>query len=156
MPSTKHSCRSNPPAARRCSASLSSISSSTPARTQFWKRRCTVWYAPYRGGKSCQGAPVRKIHSAPSKALRRSLHGLPRPSARTLSAGKRLSTIFHCSSVKRIPSHSTLTLKVQAPRSHLINTSDATGLDLVLVVVLENPQQSRTSRRTRTIGHNHL
>src|SRR5690606_38134579 len=114
VPSTKHSFRSKPPASRRCSANLSSIFSITPERTQFWKRRCTVWYAPYRGGKSCHGAPVLKIHNAPSKALRRSLHGRPRPSARTVSSGKMLSTIFHCSSVKRIPSHSTLTIKVQA------------------------------------------
>src|SRR5690606_18709434 len=62
VPSTKHSFRSKPPASRRCSANLSSIFSITPERTQFWKRRCTVWYAPYRGGKSCHGAPVLKIH----------------------------------------------------------------------------------------------
>lgn len=56
--SAKHSFRSNPPASRKCSASLSVMVSITPARTQFWKRRCTVWYAPYRGGKSCHNAPV--------------------------------------------------------------------------------------------------
>ncbi len=99
VPSAKHSFRSNPPASRKCSASLSVMVSITPARTQFWKRRCTVWYAPYRGGKSCHGAPVRKTHSAPLKVLRRSLHGRPRPSARTVSSGKMLSTICHCSSV---------------------------------------------------------
>ena len=113
VPSTKHSFKSNSPAFCRWSASTRSILSITPERTQFWNRRCTVWYAPYRGGRSCQGAPVLKIHMAPSNALRRSLHGRPRPSSRTTSAGRMLSTSFHCSSVKRIHTHCTLPLKVQ-------------------------------------------
>lgn len=102
VPSTKHSFKSRPPASFRCSASRSNIFSITPERTQFWNRRCTVWCGPYRGGKSCQGAPVLKIHSAPSNALRRSLQGRPRPSARTRSGGKMVSTICHCSVVRSI------------------------------------------------------
>ena len=113
VPSTKHSFKSNPPACLRCSASAINTRSITPERTQFWKRRCTVWYGPYRGGKSCHGAPVRKIHSAPSNAFRRSLQGRPRPSVRTGSAGKMASTTLHCSSVKSIHRHCTLPLKVQ-------------------------------------------
>src|SRR6266567_2273924 len=113
VPSTKHSFRSNPPACWRCWASARRIFSITPERTQFWKRRCAVWYGPYRGGKSCHGAPVRRIHNTPFNTLRRSLHGRPRPSSRTGSSGKMVATLFHCSSVRSIPPHSTLTLKVQ-------------------------------------------
>jgi hypothetical protein len=102
VPSTKHSLRSNPPASLRCLASARSIFSIAPERTQFWKRRWVVWYGPYRGGKSCQGAPVRRIHSTPLSTLRRSLHGRPRPSSRTGSSGRMGSTIFHCSSVRSI------------------------------------------------------
>src|SRR6266480_3416891 len=88
VPSTKHSLRSSPPASLRCCASAKSNCSITPERTQFWKRRCAVWYGPYRGGKSCHGAPVRKIHKIPFNTLRRSLQGRPRPSSRTgLPAG---------------------------------------------------------------------
>src|SRR5512140_1326183 len=43
VPSTKHSLRSRPPAAWRCSASANNTCSMAPERTQFWKRRCTVW-----------------------------------------------------------------------------------------------------------------
>jgi len=95
VPSTKHSLRSNSPASLRCCARVSRIFSMTPERTQFWKRRCAVWYGPYRGGKSCQGAPVRKIHNTPFSTLRRSLHGRPRPSSRTGSSGRMASTTFH-------------------------------------------------------------
>src|SRR5271154_3053632 len=102
VPSTKHSFKSNPPASWRCCASVTSRFSITPDLTQFWKRRCAVWYGPYRGGKSCQGAPVRRIHKTPLRILRRSLHGRPRPSSRTGSSGKMVATIFHCSSVKPI------------------------------------------------------
>jgi|SRR5579884_1878373 len=102
VPSTKHSFKSNPPASLRCCASVSKSFSITPERTQFWKRRCAVWYGPYRGGKSFQGAPVRRIHKTPLSTVRRSLHGRPRPSSRTGSSGKMVSTISHCSSVKSI------------------------------------------------------
>ena len=102
VPSTKHSRRSNPPASLRCRARARRTLSNAPERTQFWKRRCAVWYGPYRGGRSCQGAPVRRIHNAPLSTLRRSLHGRPRPSSLTGSSGRMVSTTFHCSSVKSI------------------------------------------------------
>src|SRR5882724_13679054 len=102
VPSTKHSFKSNPPASWRCCASDSNNFSSTPDRTHCWKRRCAVWCGPYRGGKSCQGAPVRRIHKAPLRILRRSLHGRPRPSSRTGSAGRMGATMFHCSFVRSI------------------------------------------------------
>src|SRR6185295_17286664 len=102
VPSTKHSLRSSPPASLSCSASAKSNCSITPERTQFWKRRCAVWYGPYRGGKSCHGAPVRRTHKTPFNTLRRSLQGRPRPSSRTGSSGRMVSTTCHCSSVKSI------------------------------------------------------
>src|SRR6267154_6901218 len=102
VPSTKHSLRSSPPASLRCCASVMSRCSITPDFTQFWKRRCAVWYGPYRGGRSFQGAPVRRIHKTPLSTVRRSLHGRPRPSSRTGSSGKMVCTKFHCSSVRSI------------------------------------------------------
>ena len=47
VPSTKHSVRSRPPRSRRSLAKANKTRSKTPERTQFWKRRCTVWYFPY-------------------------------------------------------------------------------------------------------------
>src|SRR5690348_2716793 len=105
VPSTKHSFKSKPPASWRCWASVSNKFSITPDFTQFWKRRCTVEGEPYRGGRSCQGAPVRKIHNTPLSTLRRSLQGRPRPSSRTESSGRMSLTMFHCSSVKSIHNH---------------------------------------------------
>src|SRR5215471_2246051 len=102
LPSTKASLRSSPPRSLRSCATASSTCSRTLERTQFWKRRCTVWYAPYRGGRSFQGAPVRRIHRIPFSVVRRSLQGRPRRSARTRSGGKMVLTICHCSSVRSI------------------------------------------------------
>src|SRR5258705_5924883 len=113
VPSMKHSRRSRPPRSFRSCATAKRTASSTLERTQFWNRRCIVCYAPYRLGRSFQGAPVRKIHRIPFKVVRGSVQGRPRPSARTRSGGKMVSTTCHCSSVKSISPHSTLTLKVQ-------------------------------------------
>ena len=113
VPSIKHSLRSRPPRSLRSCATANNTCSSTPERTHCWKRRCAVWHAPYRGGRSFHGAPVRKIQRIPFHTVRRSVHGRPRRSARTRSGGKMDSTIFHCSSVRSISPHSTLSLKVQ-------------------------------------------
>jgi hypothetical protein len=102
LPSTNASVRSKPPRSFKSCATASSTCSRTLERTQFWKRRCAVWYEPYRSGKSFHGAPVRSIHRIPFRVLRRSLHGRPRRSARTRSGGKMVSTICHCSSVRSI------------------------------------------------------
>ena len=108
VPSTKHSLRSRPPAFLRCAASASRIFSITPERTQFWNRRCAVWYGPYRDGRSFQGAPVRRIHRTPLSTVRRSLHGRPRLSWRIASSGRMVETTFHCSSVKSIQDYYTV------------------------------------------------
>src|ERR1051326_5304726 len=102
LPSMKHSLRSSPPRSLRSWATANSTCSNTLERTQFWKRRCTVLCEPYRGGKSFQGAPVRRIHKIPFNAVRRSDHGRQPRSARTRSGGKMVSTICHCSSVRSI------------------------------------------------------
>src|SRR5436190_4291022 len=102
VPSTKHSLRSSPPASLRCCARVKSSCSKTPERTQFWKRRCAVWYEPYRSGMSFQGAPVRRIHKIPLSTVRLSVHGRPRPSSRTASGGRMVSTRLHCSFVNSI------------------------------------------------------
>ena len=106
VPSTKHSLKSSPPASLRCCASVSRIFSSPPERTQCWKRRWAVWYEPYRGGKSCHGAPVRKIHRMPLNTLRASLHGRPRREIRS-RVGNSSLTRSHCSLVKSIYNHIT-------------------------------------------------
>jgi hypothetical protein len=90
----------------------------TPERTHCWKRRWAVWYGPYRGGRSCQRAPVRRIHKTPSNTLRRSLQGRPRPSSRTASSGRMSSTICHCSLVKSIHNYYTVLEKVQETFCH--------------------------------------
>ena len=102
VPSTKHSLRSIPPASLRCCARVSNKRSKTPERTQFWKRRWAVWCEPYRSGMSSQRAPLRKIHKIPLRTVRLSVHGRPRPSSRTGSSGRMVSTSFHCSFVKSI------------------------------------------------------
>lgn len=102
VPSTKHSFKLIPPACLRCWARVTMMFSITPARTQFWNRRRAVWYGPYLDGRSCHGAPVRKIHKTPLNTLCRSLHGRPRPSCRTGSIGRMGSMRSHRSSVKSI------------------------------------------------------
>src|SRR5215203_109756 len=102
VPSIKHSERSKPPRSFKSWATAKSTCSSTPVRTQFWNRRCTVWCGPYRSGKSFHGAPVRRIQSTPLNTVRRSLHGRPRLSRRTGSSGRMVSTTLHCSSVRSI------------------------------------------------------
>ncbi len=89
------------PRASRSSQSAHKIPSSTPARCHCWKRRWQVWYGPYRGGRSCHGAPVRKIHNTPFMTWRASLQERPRPSGRRFwfhsTRGLRCS---HCASVR--------------------------------------------------------
>jgi hypothetical protein len=102
VPSIKHSRRSKPPRSLRSCAMANSTCFIILERTQFWNRRCTVVWAPYRSGMSSHCAPVRRIHSAPLSTWRRSLHGRPRPSGRTGSLGRMSLIIFHWSSVRSI------------------------------------------------------
>ncbi len=91
------------PRASRSSHKAHKMPSSTPASRHCWKRRCAVWYGPYRGGKSCQGAPVRRIHSTPLSTRRGSLQRPPRPSGRCRCCSSHFTkglTYSHCASVR--------------------------------------------------------
>ena len=98
MPSVKSSL----PRLCRSSAKPFRIALITPSLTQRWKRRCTVACAPYRVGRSCQGAAVRRIQRMPSRIERESFDGLPRPSLRLGLAGMYSLSMFRCSSVRSI------------------------------------------------------
>lgn len=102
VPSMKHSLTSSPPLSLRSLAKASSTPRMVPSRTQAWKRRWQVWYGGYLSGRSCQGAPVRRIHNTPLSTSRLSLQGLPRPSALLGSSPISGFTTAHCSSVKSI------------------------------------------------------
>jgi hypothetical protein len=103
VPSIKHSLRSRSPRSLRSWASSWRMRSMTPSATHFWNRRWQVWYGGYRSGRSCQGAPVRRIHSTPSSTPRGSCQGRPRRgSLARSSSGISGSMIAHCSSVRSI------------------------------------------------------
>ena len=96
-PSSSPSC----PRANKSSAKAQRIPFSTPQRCQCWNRRWQVWYAPYRAGRSCQGAPVRNTHNTPFSTCRASRQGLPRLSARRRCPNSTKGLICsHCTSVR--------------------------------------------------------
>ena len=74
----------------------------TPCLTHCWNRLWHVWYGGYRGGKSFQGAPVRKIHRMPLRTSRGSLAGLPLGSLDGVDDTMMGSIRFHCSLVSSI------------------------------------------------------
>jgi hypothetical protein len=97
------SSRPSCPRANKSSANAHRMPSSTPERCHCWKRRWQVWYAPYRAGRSCHGAPVRKIHNTPFTTRRASLHRPPRRSGRCLRCWSQFTkgrTYSHCASVR--------------------------------------------------------
>jgi len=101
--STKVSSNPSSPRASRSSQSAHKMPSNTPDRTHCWNRRWQVWYGPYRGGRSCHGAPVRKIHSTPLRTRRASLQRPPRPSGRCFCACSHFTkglTYSHCASLR--------------------------------------------------------
>jgi hypothetical protein len=97
LPSIKHSSKPKSPYSLRCRASVFSAFSSTPDFTHAENRRWQVWYGGKRSGRSCQGAPVRKIHSTPFMTSRVSRAGRPRNPMRGF--GNNDSINNHCSSV---------------------------------------------------------
>jgi hypothetical protein len=80
VPSMNASLMSIPPRSYRSCASSMTRCRKTPCRTHCWNRLWHVWYGGYRGGRSFQGAPVRKIHNIPFKTSRASRAGRPRGS----------------------------------------------------------------------------
>jgi hypothetical protein len=76
--------------------------SQTPCSSQSRSRRQQVEGCGYLSGKSCQRAPLRKIHRIPSNTRRFSIHG--RPPWRCLgSFGSKGAIFFHCASVSNGP-----------------------------------------------------
>ena len=72
--------------------------SQTPCSSQSRSRRQHVEGCGYFSGKSCQRAPLRRIHKIPSKTRRLSIHG--RPPLRCLGGlGSQGAIFFHRASV---------------------------------------------------------
>jgi len=102
VPSMKASRISIPPRSDRSSASPWAMRLNTPDCTHCWNRLWQVWYGGYRGGKSFQGAPVRKIHNTASKTSRGSRSLRPRGSLGRFAESIMGSIRFHCSFVSSI------------------------------------------------------
>jgi hypothetical protein len=102
LPSMNASLISIFPRSFRSSTSSWAMRRKTPCRTHCWNRLWHVWYGGYRGGKSFQGAPVRKIHKMPSKTSRGSRAGLPLGSLDGVDDTMMASIRFHCSLVSSI------------------------------------------------------
>src|ERR1700680_899196 len=76
--------------------------SQTPRSSQSRSRRQHVEGCGYFSGKSCQRAPLRRIHRIPSRTRRFSIHG--RPPLRCLGGlGSKGAIFFHCASVSNGP-----------------------------------------------------
>src|SRR5271157_2490485 len=72
--------------------------SQTPCSSQSRSRRQHVEGCGYFSGRSCQRAPLRRIHKIPSNTRRLSIHG--RPPLRCLGGlGSKGAILFHCASV---------------------------------------------------------
>src|SRR2546428_147247 len=91
-----------------CSRSFNSLKnvrplfSQTPCSSQSRSRRQQVEGCGYFSGKSCQRAPLRRIHKIPSSTRRFSIHG--RPPLRCLGGlGSKGAIFFHCASVSNGP-----------------------------------------------------
>src|SRR5271169_4586694 len=78
------------------------IASQTPCSSQSRSRRQQVEGRGYFSGRSCQRAPLRRIHKIPSSTRRFSIHG--RPPLRCLGdLGSDGAIFFHCVSVSNGP-----------------------------------------------------
>jgi len=74
----------------------------TPRSSQSRSRRQHVEGCGYFSGRSCQRAPLRRIHKIPSSTQRFSIHG--RPPLRCLGGlGSNGAILFHCASVSNGP-----------------------------------------------------
>jgi len=102
LPSRNASLHSN---CRRSFSSLRNarqILNHTPCLSQSRNRRQQVEGCGYFSGRSCQRAPLRRIHKIPSNTRRLSIHG--RPPLRCLRGlGSKGAIFFHCPSVNKGP-----------------------------------------------------
>ena len=91
-----------------CSRSFNSlrnarqILSQTPCSSQSRSRRQQVEGCGYFSGRSCQRAPLRRIHTIPSNTRRFSIHGRPPLRCRG-GLGSKGAIFFHCASVSNGP-----------------------------------------------------
>src|SRR2546428_12512963 len=111
----------------------------TPRSSQSRSRRQHVEGCGNFSGRSCQRAPLRKIHRIPSSTRRFSIHG--RPPLRCLGGlGSKGAIFFHCASVSNGPDRAIgppsalLTLLISHFR--LINHSHFNGLFKVVQQLL--------------------
>src|SRR5258707_8573279 len=72
----------------------------TPCSSQSRSRRQQVEGCGYSSGKSCQRAPLRRIHRIPSSTRRFSIHGRP-PLLGLCGLGRQGASFFHCTSLSQ-------------------------------------------------------
>src|SRR6266568_4233470 len=102
LPSRNDSLHSN---CRRSFSSLKNVRqmfNQTPRSSQSRSRRQHVEGCGYFSGRSCQRAPLRRIHKIPSNTRRLSIHGRP-PLRRLGGLGSEGAIFFHCASVSNGP-----------------------------------------------------
>src|SRR6202795_3409164 len=126
-----------------------------PRSSQSRSRRQHVEGCGNFSGRSCQRAPLRRIHRIPSSTRRFSIHG--RPPLRCLGGfGRKGAIFFHCASVSKGPDRAIgppsalLTLLI----SHFqkLNHSHFNGLSTVvqqLLVVLSSVHASEMDQATK-------
>jgi hypothetical protein len=102
LPSMNASRMSIFPRSYRSSASSWTTRWKIPCRTHCWNRLWHVWYGGYRGGRSFQGAPVRRIHIIPFSTSRGSLGWRPLGSFIGVKDEITGSIRSHCSFVSSI------------------------------------------------------
>ena len=106
LPSRKTSSQLSLPWASSCPSKLRQILNHTSRSSHSWSRLQQVLAEGYSLGKSRQRAPLRRTHKMPSKTIRSSARGRPRPRRRLLGKSGRM--ISHCWSLSkdgsRIPS----------------------------------------------------
>src|SRR5229473_7739879 len=124
------------------------ILNQTPRSSQSRSRRQQVEGCGNFSGRSCQRAPLRRIHKIPSSTRRFSIHG--RPPLRCLGGlGSKGAIFFHCASVSNGPDRAIgppsalLTLLISHFR--LINHSHFNGLFKVVQQLLSNLVRMSTS-----------
>jgi hypothetical protein len=94
------SSQSNNPRSSICPSNLCQTRCHTPCSSHIRNRRQQVEPFGYDSGISRHLAPVRRIHSMPSKHDRFDAQGRPRPSCRRFGSGNNGAKIAHCSSLK--------------------------------------------------------
>ncbi len=102
LPSKKDSLQSSCPRSLNSLKNVRQMFNQTPCSSQSRSRRQQVEGCGYFSGKSCQRAPLRRIHRIPSSTWRFSIHG--RPPLRCLGGlGSKGAIFFHCASVSNEP-----------------------------------------------------